>query len=169
MITQEEYGEAYQREFRRTVRLVQSRGASADHAEEVAQQAWFQGWRLLGQLRERRALMGWINAIALNWHRRSGALESRYQPLMDGAHPQALSAASVDVARILAICSPQQRALFQRQLSGLTTREIAKEQGVTATAIRVRFLRAHRKVRTGLEAKGEALRESYREGIHAAA
>jgi DNA-directed RNA polymerase specialized sigma24 family protein len=171
MMTHEEYGDVYQREFHRTARLVQSRGATPDQAEDIAQRAWLQGWRVLDQLRERAALLGWINTIALNYHRRSGAYEARYQPLTEGGSRLVLDAdlAPLDVAKILAICSPGQRALFECQLGGLTTREIAAKHGVTETAIRVRFLRARREVRSGLETKAAALRESYREKMSATA
>ncbi len=171
MMTNYEYGEVYQKEFRKTARLIRSRGASLEQAEDIAQRAWLQGWRLLDQLREPRALLGWINTIALNFHRRSGVYEARYEPLLEGevrlGHDAEL--APLDVAKVLAICNPGQRALFEHQLGGLTTREIATVQGVTETAIRVRLLRARRDVRGRLEAKAAALRDSYREEMTAAA
>jgi DNA-directed RNA polymerase specialized sigma24 family protein len=63
-MTQEGFGQAYRQGFVRTVRLLRSRGASADHAEDVAQNAWLQGWRKLNQLRDDGMIEGWVNAIA---------------------------------------------------------------------------------------------------------
>lgn len=80
-MTQEEYGQVYQQGFAKTVLAMRCRGASTDHAEDLAQSAWLQGWRKLGQLRDKGALLGWINMIALNYHRRTGAYEARHEAL----------------------------------------------------------------------------------------
>lgn len=162
-MTQEEFGEMYQRDFARTVRVVRARGASPEHAEDVAQRAWFQGWQKLDQLREKAALAGWINMIAVNCYRRSGAYEARYHPLPDTelSGEVGVDLASIDVATILKNCRPADRALFEHQLSGLTTRDIARKQGVTETAIRVRLMRARRDVRGTLNARAAALRDGY--------
>ena len=60
--------------------------------------------------------------------------------------------APLDTAKILECCRPADRVLFEHQLSGLTTQEIAQQQRVTTTAIRVRLLRARRAVRARLAA-----------------
>jgi DNA-directed RNA polymerase specialized sigma24 family protein len=51
-MTQEGYGQAYQQGFGRTVRLLRSRGASMDNAEDAAQAAWLRGWQKIDQLRD---------------------------------------------------------------------------------------------------------------------
>ena len=60
--------------------------------------------------------------------------------------------AAIDVARILEFFRPCDRILLQQQyMNGVTTEEIAKEQGVTETAIRIRLLRARRDARSKVE------------------
>jgi DNA-directed RNA polymerase specialized sigma24 family protein len=54
-----------------------------DIAEDVAQAAWLQGWQKLHQLRDERMILSWVNAIALNYHRRRGQNDSRYQALSE--------------------------------------------------------------------------------------
>ena len=65
MMTREEYGQAYQRGFDLTVRLLLSRGAPRDRAREVAQAAWARGWERLSQLRNESLVVTWVNTIAL--------------------------------------------------------------------------------------------------------
>jgi DNA-directed RNA polymerase specialized sigma24 family protein len=58
----------------------------------------------------------------------------------------------MDVARILAFCRPNDRHLLEQQyVNGVTTQEMAREQGVTETAIRIRLLRARRDARSQVE------------------
>lgn len=150
-MTNEGYGQAYQRGFVRTVRLLQSRGVSVDSAEDLAQAAWLQGWRKLDQLRDEGMIVNWINTIAINYQRREIKVQSRYLPLLDVSAGAGLDSAGLDAARILTLCRPRERMLFEQQLDGLTTKEIAKKQGVSPTAIRIRILRARRAVRARLE------------------
>lgn len=153
MITQADYGEAYRFGYSRTVRLLRSRGAAVDYAEDIAQTAWLQGWRKLDQLRNECALAGWINTIALNLHYRVGPHEAQYVALQDFEVPDKLGtdSACLDVAKILNICRPKDRRLFEFQLDGFTAQEIARNEGVSATAIRLRILRARRDVRASLK------------------
>jgi DNA-directed RNA polymerase specialized sigma24 family protein len=161
-MTQEAYGQAYQQGFGRTVRVLRSRGASMHHAEDVAQAAWLQGWQKLDQLRDEGTIVGWVNAIAVNYYRRGSRYEARYQELTELCGYVGIDLAPLDTAKILDFCSPTDRTLFELQLVGLTTKEIAKKHGVSATAIRIRFLRARRAVRARVEDRAVVLRESIR-------
>jgi DNA-directed RNA polymerase specialized sigma24 family protein len=80
-MTQEGYGQAYEQGFARTVRLLRFRGASMDEAEDLAQTAWLRGWQKLDQLRDEGTIASWVNAIAINYHRRESQIEARYRPL----------------------------------------------------------------------------------------
>jgi DNA-directed RNA polymerase specialized sigma24 family protein len=51
--------------------------------------------------------------------------------------------------------------LFEQQMRGATTEEIARKQGVTETAIRIRLLRARRATRTRLEKRASQLQDRY--------
>lgn len=158
-MTQEGFGEAYQWGFGRTVRFLRSRGASMDNAEDFAQAAWLRGWEKRDQLRDQGMIVYWINAIALNYHRRGSQIEARYEALPELCGNMGIDVAALDAAKILNLCRPRDRVLFEQQMGGLTTQEIAKKQGVTTTAIRIRFLRARRAVRASLAGSASDLRK----------
>lgn len=161
-MTHEGYGQAYQRGYSRTVRLLRSRGASLDNAEDFAQTAWLQGWQKLDQLRDEGMIGSWVNMIAINYHRRGSQMQSRYQVLPELCGHVGVDVARLDAARILQFCRPGDRILFEHQLRGLTPAEIAEREGVSPTAIRIRLLRARRAVRATVENRAGQLRESTR-------
>lgn len=121
----------------------------------------YEDGRSLIQLRDDGMIVSWINTIAINCHRRESQDEARYQALPDcgrvGIDLTPLDVAKIDVAKILQFCRPRDRILFEQQLGGLTTREIAKKQGVTETAIRIRILRARRAARARLEGRADCV------------
>jgi len=150
-MTQEAYGQAYRKGYALTVRLLRSRGASTDSAEDLAQAAWLRGWQKREQLRDARLVVSWVNTIALNYHRRGIKTEARFQALSEICGHIGIDLAPLEATRILKVCRPLDRTLFEQQLSGLTTKEIATKQGVSETAIRIRFSRARRAVRASVE------------------
>ncbi len=145
-MTREGYGQAYQRGFALTVRFLLSRGAQRDLADEAAQAAWVRGWECVGQLRDETLVVTWVNTIALNVYRRvirKELFSEKLPPLREKT--AAIDVAAIDVARILTFCRPGDRLLLEQQyLNGASTQEIARQQGVTETAIRIRLLRARR-------------------------
>jgi DNA-directed RNA polymerase specialized sigma24 family protein len=152
-MTRDEYGQAYQVGFESTIRLLLSRGAESDRAREVAQAAWTRGWERLSQLRNDRLVRIWVNTIALNVYRSVLRREPAYQPLPELSAKAGVNFAAIDIARILKICRPCDRVLLEQHMRGLTTEEIALEQGATETAIRIRLLRARRAARTMVESR----------------
>jgi DNA-directed RNA polymerase specialized sigma24 family protein len=62
-----------------------------------------------------------------------------------------INEASIDLNRIISNCRPADRSSLEAQLAGITPKEIAKADGVSQVAIRVRFARARRAVRLGLQ------------------
>jgi DNA-directed RNA polymerase specialized sigma24 family protein len=144
-MTRSAYGKAYQAGFERTVRFLISRGAARDGAQEAAQAAWVRGWERLNQLRDDGVLLTWVNTIALNMYRRVRQTEERFhQPLPDLYSRLRIDVAAIDVARILRFCKPRERHLLELQMQGVTAKEIARHNGVTETAIRIRLMRARR-------------------------
>jgi DNA-directed RNA polymerase specialized sigma24 family protein len=142
------YGQAYQAGFERTIRFLISRGAGRDRAQEAAQAAWVRGWERLNQLRNEEMLLTWVNTIALNLYRRVLKREERFhQPLPELYSRLRIDMAAIDVARILKFCRPRERQLLELQMQGVTTQEIARHNGVTETAIRIRLMRARRAAR----------------------
>jgi DNA-directed RNA polymerase specialized sigma24 family protein len=162
-MTRENYGEAYQQGFEKTVRFLLSRGASWERARETAQAAWVRGWERLQQLRDDEMVGTWVNTIALNAYR--GLLRNeharRTQPELatgSGIKVAEIDLAAIDMARILRICRPCDRVLLEQQIHGRTAEEIAQEQGVTQTAVRIRFMRARQSARTRIEQRAKRMR-----------
>ena len=151
MMTADKFGQAYMRGFSRTVRFLVSRGAERDQASEAAQAGWARGWEYLHQLRDESLLLTWINSIAINVYRKSRQKELRLAPLTDIPAPSASSLAAIDAARVLQFCRPNERVLLEQYMQGFTAQDIARDLGVSHTAIRLRLLRARRAVRRNLQ------------------
>src|SRR5271165_4728962 len=160
-MTRDGYGLAYQKGFDLTVRFLLSRGAQREYAMEVAQGAWVRGWERLHQLRDDAMVVTWVNTIALNAFRRVMRREAPSQELPEIVSPHGIDMAAIDVHRILNYCRPSERILFEQQMYGATTEEIARKQGVTETAIRIRLLRARRATRSRLEKRAIELQSRH--------
>jgi RNA polymerase sigma factor (sigma-70 family) len=167
-MTKETYGLAYQRGFDRTVRFLISRGIGRDIANDVAQTAWTKGWERRGQLRDESALFTWINTIALNTYRCVLRSEPVYQAMPELYSKAEVNVAAIDLARILKRCCPRDRALLELQLRGDSTEEIAEEQGITKTALRIRLLRARRRARSSVERRTRPICRPCQAGTKAA-
>jgi len=152
-MTRDEYGQAYERGYRLTVRLLLSRGAGADRARELAQAAWVRGWEHLPQLRNDGLVLSWINSIAINAYRSVLRSEPAWQPLPEILTGPRVNFAAMDVARILRICRGRDRGLLEQEVRGMTVKEIARNQGVTETAVRIRLLRARRAARARVKGR----------------
>lgn len=158
-MTREEYGEIYQSGRERTIRFLLSRGASPGLAPDVAQAAWLRGWERLSQLRDPQTIVTWINTIALNHYRRVIRIERLHQEIQPSSHAKTcMDLAAIDVNRILHFCRPPDRLLLEAQMKGVTAKEMARERGLTETAVRIRFLRARRAARKALETRRKKLR-----------
>jgi RNA polymerase sigma-70 factor (ECF subfamily) len=151
-MTREVYGKFYERGFKLTMRFLISRGMSAESAEETAQAAWAKGWEHLGQLRNDRMVVTWVNSIAWNVHR-SSARKPPLQELPELAVPPQVNLAAIDVDRALRCCKEHERLVLKRRyLEGFQIKDIAQQEGRTQTAVRLRLLRARRSARAGLMA-----------------
>ena len=157
-MTREEYGNVYQAGRERTIRFLLSRGAAPGLAPDIAQSAWLRGWERLSQLRDPQMIVTWVNSIALNQYRRAIRSDRMHKELQPFAHGKTcLNLAAIDVAKIFDVCRPPDRLLLEAQMQGVTAKEIAREQGLTETAVRIRFLRARRSARKALEARRRKL------------
>jgi len=151
-MTRDGYGLAYQGGLDRTIRFLLSRGAARDTAIDVAQSAWLRGWERLSQLRNEKMVITWVNTIALNQYRRAIQYERLHQTLEEPVYSgSTLNWAAIDVSRILDSCRPPDRALLEEQLKGSTAKEIAREHGLSPTAVRIRLFRARRAARMAAE------------------
>ena len=110
------------------------------------------GWERLGQLRSDELISTWVNTIALNLYRRAIRQERRLQGLHDPLYAKStMNWAAIELRRILRFCRLPDRQLLEAQMVGQTAEEIAHDQGVSQTAIRIRLLRARRAARQAAE------------------
>lgn len=153
-MTREGYAQAYESGFNLTLRFLRARGIPWEKASEVSQTAWTKGWEQLAQLQNDGMVLTWVNTIALNVHRRLQRDEPDWQDLPELGTTPGVNLAAIDVARILKICGPGDRALLRCQMSGLSPSEIAKMRGIPESAIRIRLHRARRAARQRIERLG---------------
>src|ERR1700744_5613051 len=99
-MTREEYGAAYNKGYKLTVRFLVSRGLSYDSAQETAQTAWGKGWERLGQVRAQNMVLTWMNSIALNIHRSCIRREPVLHTLPELTTPPKGTLPAIDVRRI---------------------------------------------------------------------
>jgi RNA polymerase sigma factor (sigma-70 family) len=159
-MTGEAYGKAYQHGFDRTIRLLLSRGARSECAQEAAQAAWAKGWERIDQLRNESVVTTWVNTIALNCYRRVMRNENHQLPLMEIPAASSVNLDSIDLERFLAWCRPTDRQLFEDYLQGYPIEEIARKQGISYTAVRIRLLRARRSVQSRIRDRDASIRSS---------
>jgi len=146
---------AYETGIGRTIAFLCSRGVGRDLAPDIAQGAWMHGWQLLGQLRDERFLTTWVNSIALNQYRMWLRSRRQEEPVSEQCAGGAeLNWAAIDVGQILRRCRPGHRAVLEAQLMGRTSEEIARQFGITATAARIRLVRARRAARELMTVRG---------------
>ena len=157
-MTNNGYGQAYESGFERTVRFLISRGAPRDRAQEVAQAAWVHGLECLYQLRDDDLVLGWVNTIALNTHRRVLQREALMPPLKNLARGYSVDVAAIELNQALNACRPGERDLLEKKMCGATNKEIASDEGVSVTAIRVRLHRARRAARSHMKHSRPSLR-----------
>ena len=160
-MTRNEYGEAYEAGFDRTVRFLLSRGAQRDDAVEAAQAAWARGWERVSQLRDESLVMTWVNAIALNFLRNDLRHQMRTDPLFEVQSVSPADTIAIDVDRVLRFSRPCDRILLQQQMCGATSEELSRSLGVTKTGVRIRLLRARRSARLNLERRAAQLRMAH--------
>jgi DNA-directed RNA polymerase specialized sigma24 family protein len=150
-MTRDAFGMAYQNGFELTVRFLLSRGIRPQWALESAQSAWVKGWEMVGQLRDEKMVLSWVNSIALNDYRKWLRQQSKLQILSDlpgGTQPDI---SALDLKRILAFVSLDDRCLLEFRMQGASVSEIAAHYQVSGTAIRLRLLRARRMAKSKVE------------------
>ena len=142
-----EYADAFQKGYSATRRFLLSRGAALDRAEEIAQAAWVRGWEYREQLRDPSMVNFWVNSIARNLFR----ARFRTPPVipLEGIDPSYSMSLEeqIEVRRMLERCPPRDRALLEKSLEGYSAEEIAKDEGISSTGIRVRMLRIRQGIR----------------------
>lgn len=127
-----------------------------DVAHEAVQAAWVSAWRRLGSLRDPDRLRPWLISIAANQARqmlRSARRRHGYEGSV--TPPVAVDPGSraelLDLAEAVSHLEPDERRLLGlRFVGGLTSEEIARELGGSASAVRGRIARIVKRLRTEL-------------------
>jgi DNA-directed RNA polymerase specialized sigma24 family protein len=144
------YADAFQNGYSATRRFLLSRGAAVDEAEEIAQAAWARGWEYRDQLRDPSMVSFWVNSIARNLFR----ARFRTPPVLplEGIDPSYCMSLEdqIEVRRILDLCPKRDRALLEKSLEGYSAEEMAVDEGISSTGIRVRMLRIRQGIRAQL-------------------
>lgn len=141
-----DYAQAFEKGIIATRGFLLRRGAPMEDAEELAQAAWARGWEYREQLREPSAVGYWVNSIASNLFR--AKFRKKDAISMEGMDPPyTMNLEEIELRIMLDRCPEQDRALLERSLQGYSSTEIAREQGITSTGIRVRMLRIRRSLR----------------------
>jgi RNA polymerase sigma factor (sigma-70 family) len=156
---QKQFGIAYENGCKRTLNFLLSRGLSEDQASETAQAAWVRGWERRNQIRDEQKTLTWVNSIALNMYRSNVRRERNKQEFQEMAIPPRVNLAGIDLERMLNRCSNKDRTLLEkRYLEGYDIGDLARENCCTATAIRVRLMRARRNLRQKFAKRPELYR-----------
>jgi len=109
----------------------------------------------------------WVNTIALNFYRRAIRSERALKALPELSSSAGPDLAAIDLRRLLTFCRPCDRQLLEAQMRGATAEEMAKDLGVSETAIRIRLLRARRAARSAAERqKSHSSKGQMRHGIN---
>ncbi len=146
MMKGNEYAEAFQAGYPATRRFLLSRGAAVEEAEEIAQAAWVRGWEFRDQLRDPSLVGFWVNSIARNLFR--ARFRAKTAVPMEGIEaPYSMNLEEIEIHRMLDRCSRRDRQLLERSLEGYSAEEIAQDEGITPTGIRVRLLRIRQSLR----------------------
>jgi len=151
MMREDSFATAYQNGFRATIRLMLSKGALIDEAEELAQAAWVRGWECRQQLKSDDKVVQWVNAIAISTMHNEKRRSRRYEELDEGRTPHVPPtpvAARIDLDKLLKQCSVLDRSLIlHRYMGGLGMDEVARLHGLTCVATRVRLHRVRAALR----------------------
>lgn len=125
-------------------------------AEDAVQEATLRAWRSIGQLRSGAQVKGWFLAIVAN---RSRSMRgTRWWsvirlPEMGGASASPADAINrrEDLIQALDRLNPDERAaIFLRFYEDMTSEEVGKALGISATAARSRIHRALKRLRVDL-------------------
>lgn len=151
MLSPQEFSDAYEACYSRTIMFLRSRGVFPDVAEEVAQAAWARGWERRSQLKSECALLPWVNSIALNVLRGCLRQQSKSLQFPEGggetipANQHMSLDDHCDLKRLLGRCRPEDRQLLWAYWAeGFTSKEIASKLVIKPVSVRVKIGRIAR-------------------------
>ncbi len=162
-MTSELFSGLYEEGLPRTIRFLLSLGFPRDTATEIAQAAWSRAWERIDQLRDETKILSWVNTIALNDARKTSRRARQHVSFAPGhERVTVLNVAAIDVTKILDLCAPKDREILRAHLEGASNLELAGEQGISETAMRLRSFRARRAARSVCEPSSTFRRADHR-------
>jgi len=148
--------EFYDREYHLVVRFIMNCGAGLAAAEDAAQDAFLDAWKVMSAAGKWAAVddpRGWIRTVALNKYRRPPG--SRNPPLTfsrpvtaDAEEAQVsqadLSVSTLHVINVLRSLEPELQAVMAFDLDGFTAAESGRYLGLTDQQVRDRRKKARK-------------------------
>lgn len=131
------------------VRLARIALAGSSECEDVAQSALLIAWRRRAELRVASSFQLWLRRIVWREALRIARRNRRETPCrgLDSAVHESNPTARLEAARLLAVLSPRQRAVFfLSEVEGRTAEEIGRELGLAAATVRVHRWQAIRRL-----------------------
>ena len=105
----------------------------------------------MAQLRDERMLATWVNSIALNHYRMWLRQQSGRQCLTDLPGGRGPNIEAIDMQRLLGFIPLNERLLLERRMHGESIQDLARDNNVSHTAIRLRLMRARRAAKSHAE------------------
>jgi len=127
-----------------------------DLAADAAQAAWAIAWRRIGTVKDPARLRPWLMSVAANEARQAvrGSGRRRVREIAIASMPRTSEAGRdelMDLANALSRLDPRDRTLLGLHfVAGLDSREMAREVGMSPTAVRSRISRAIGRLRKDL-------------------
>ena len=151
-MTRDQFGKLYDEGFALTCRFLVSRGVPCRSAEDIAQSAWLRAWERLPQLRDSSLTLAWVNSIARNIHLQDLRRETVKQQIDFDLRAPAFDHSAIIVRQALRLCPESDRVLLQQYyMQDVEVDNMAKEHGLSTVGVRIRVLRACRRLRKRLD------------------
>jgi len=151
--------------YEQIYRFMRRLGHSKEAGEDLTQETFFQAWRHLGQLKNGRALSGWLYHIALNASRMYARRHKNVQPvrmeLLEAAGPggqgDVLAANRDELARLKDAVGELpvklRQAVVLHYMQHLTIAQVAEAAGVGKGTLKSRLSRALKMLRQRLNSE----------------
>jgi RNA polymerase sigma-70 factor (ECF subfamily) len=158
-VTATQFGTAYTEGFDHTIRFLASKGLPETEAREIAQAAWTRGWERRHQLRDPKMVLTWINSIAFNLFRNEFRRSARHSELPEVPDTRlSPSIPRMDLKSMLSRCDDLDRSLLWMQYGeGRTSAEIGSQLGMNPGTVRIRIMRAKKRLRFSNSAERRVL------------
>lgn len=136
---------------------------STETAQDLAQEVALRAWTRLSELRDERNFTAWIRRIAANAARdhlrrlaarREESLEAALE-LESGDDPHAQTERVAEIRLMLAALDREDEevvSLLVARAEGVSVQELADRVGLSPAALKMRLMRARKRLRKGLEA-----------------